>query len=1208
MKKIIIKILTFLILFYTIPTYALDKVWDLNIDVDYTVSDTNTTVVSWWLGQLKMLLNHEWKINNGTTYNWAYDVVVDGIYAYMTNYNWDRITIINISNPTNPVFVSQLINNNWTIRLDWASGIIKDWNYLYIWSNVSDALQIIDVSNPLSPIQVWQIRNTTTLNGARWLAKSWNYVYLTTDRYDAVQVINVSNPASPTIVWTIRDTTNLNWARDIKISWNYAYVSAYDWDRFTVIDISNPNSPTVVSNIRDATNLNWAWWLEISWNYAYVSSYLNWSVRVIDISNPLSPTAITNISGWNFSLTNPRDLLIDWNYIYISSFWNDAINIADISNPSNPIFITKILHNAANPLLDWAYWLFKVWNLLYVSSYNSDALEILKIVYDSNSPNIIPNENLLYSWSIDKITTTFWFQNQWIVTYQISKDNWLNWYYLNWTTRTITTSWANESNSSTQINSEIQTFNWLAWWTWEFIWKVFLTSDWNQKVEIDEIKVDYTSAWTNEIIDFELPWGYTVTNWTWTRVTSDFYEWAYSIESDNWWANNSISCFEVNRDVYLDSTIDFYKKVDSEAWYDFLRFYIDNIKYDEWAWNITRWQNSYDVTNWNHTFKWCYEKDWSVNNWSDKAWVDYIEIKEVPAPPVEVVVLDFEVTWWYNVTTTVTPEDWKRVTTEKYEWLYSLESQNRTDNTMSCFERVQTVWITDTWISFYKKVSSESWYDYLRFYIDWIVQNSWAWEIAWSKETYSLSGWTYTLRWCYQKDGSVANWDDRARIDLVSVTQDPPIISEITPVATPTNDNTPDYTFNTPIAWTISYGWSCTSTTNTTAVIWNNTITFDNLADWIYTDCTIQVLASPENTTVLNVSNFTVDTTWIDIIFNNPVDWWSIAQSPFNIDISYSDINWVNTSTIDLKLFEWNWTSYWSDIAWTYINFWWATITPTWAIFPTSTLNASTQYKIEFSMDDNIWNNSIATSVFTVLSWDTTAPSIINNFPLNWIVYPNSDFDISIDYNDSESWINTSSIIMDIKKWDWSTYWVDISWSYITWNTITSTNALYNVSKLWFWKYKLYFYIEDNTWNSNSSSIEFYIDEPELIVSSWSIDIWNIENNITKFSTQELNITVKTVWAWFDLILNKANPLIKWTVEIEDWNGTTWVWYDKNPYSSTINLINTNEIIASQTWSININWDKNIYVYNIKLWAKVSEEQEAWEYNSWINFWIILDY
>jgi len=46
MKKLIIKILTFLILFYTIPTYALNNVWDLNSDTEYTISDTNTTEVN----------------------------------------------------------------------------------------------------------------------------------------------------------------------------------------------------------------------------------------------------------------------------------------------------------------------------------------------------------------------------------------------------------------------------------------------------------------------------------------------------------------------------------------------------------------------------------------------------------------------------------------------------------------------------------------------------------------------------------------------------------------------------------------------------------------------------------------------------------------------------------------------------------------------------------------------------------------------------------------------------------------------------------------------------------------------------------------------------------------------------------------------------------------------------------------------------------
>ena len=91
-------------------------------------------------------------------------------------------------------------------------------------------------------------------------------------------------------------------------------------------------------------------------------------------------------------------------------------------------------------------------------------------------------------------------------------------------------------------------------------------------------------------------------------------------------------------------------------------------------------------------------------------------------------------------------------------------------------------------------------------------------------------------------------------------------------------------------------------------------------------------------------------------------------------------------------------------------------------------------------------------------------------------------------------------------------------------------------------------------------------------------------------------------------MLNKASALLKWTIEISDWNWTEWVWYELSPYTSIINIINTDEIIATQTWSINTDWDKNVYIYSIKLWALITEEQEAWEYNSWINFWIIFDY
>ena len=67
-----------------------------------------------------------------------------------------------------------------------------------------------------------------------------------------------------------------------------------------------------------------------------------------------------------------------------------------------------------------------------------------------------------------------------------------------------------------------------------------------------------------------------------------------------------------------------------------------------------------------------------------------------------------------------------------------------------------------------------------------------------------------------------------------------PFIEEVTAVITPTIDNTPNYTFSSTKAGTITYGGSCSSST-TTAVVGNNTISFNALANGTYDDCTIRV-------------------------------------------------------------------------------------------------------------------------------------------------------------------------------------------------------------------------------------------------------------------------------------------------------------------------------------------------------------------------------
>jgi len=88
-----------------------------------------------------------------------------------------------------------------------------------------------------------------------------------------------------------------------------------------------------------------------------------------------------------------------------------------------------------------------------------------------------------------------------------------------------------------------------------------------------------------------------------------------------------------------------------------------------------------------------------------------------------------------------------------------------------------------------------------------------------------------------------------------------PVIAEITVVTTPTNDTTPDYTFSSSEAGTITYGGSCSSGTKS-ATSGNNTITFTSLNDGTtYSNCTLIVTDSAGNASnTLAITSFTIDT------------------------------------------------------------------------------------------------------------------------------------------------------------------------------------------------------------------------------------------------------------------------------------------------------------------------------------------------------------
>ncbi len=106
------------------------------------------------------------------------------------------------------------------------------------------------------------------------------------------------------------------------------------------------------------------------------------------------------------------------------------------------------------------------------------------------------------------------------------------------------------------------------------------------------------------------------------------------------------------------------------------------------------------------------------------------------------------------------------IDTESYQGNYSAKSGVISHNQNSSI-KLELIVLIDNQISFWKKVSSENNYDYLRFYIDNNEVGSWAGEDDWSQETFNVTAGSHTFKWEYTKDVGVSSGSDCAWIDFV---------------------------------------------------------------------------------------------------------------------------------------------------------------------------------------------------------------------------------------------------------------------------------------------------------------------------------------------------------------------------------------------------------------------------------------------------------
>jgi len=124
--------------------------------------------------------------------NGANGVTVVGDYAYVTSALADRLTVIDISDPTNLVETSTITNAN----LNGANGVTVVGDYAYVTSALADSLTVLDISDPTNLVEVVSYTDAS-LNGASSVFASNGQIFVTSQAAGSLSVFSDDYNTTP---------------------------------------------------------------------------------------------------------------------------------------------------------------------------------------------------------------------------------------------------------------------------------------------------------------------------------------------------------------------------------------------------------------------------------------------------------------------------------------------------------------------------------------------------------------------------------------------------------------------------------------------------------------------------------------------------------------------------------------------------------------------------------------------------------------------------------------------------------------------------------------------------------------------------------------------------------------------------------------------------------------------------------------------------
>jgi len=263
-------------------------------------------------------------------------VSVEGDYAYVLDTGLDKLLVIDVSDPANPIIVGSVNATGLSDSIAVANG------YAYVLAD--GGLQVVDISTPTAP----EIVGSSNIGSSNHISVANGYAYVA--RPGGLHIIDISTPTTPVVVGSV----NISYPTDVTVENGYAYVVDSNYSNpqdsgLKVIDISSPIAPVIVGSVSVAHSGQL--FMAVSNGYAYLArSSGPEPIKVIDIRSPTAPVVVGRVHtpGDIYDLTAANG------YLYVASS-HKGMQIIDISTPTAPAIVGSVPHNSRGVAVENGY-------------------------------------------------------------------------------------------------------------------------------------------------------------------------------------------------------------------------------------------------------------------------------------------------------------------------------------------------------------------------------------------------------------------------------------------------------------------------------------------------------------------------------------------------------------------------------------------------------------------------------------------------------------------------------------------------------------------------------------------------------------------------------------------------------------------------------------------------------------------------------------